>query len=120
MKNSDAVSHEVFLKGYTEHKRRAAKYAIIVPLVLFAAQWAYSTTAHFQSIPLDFQIVIWVVPVLAFLITAFIMVASRKCPVCRDRMNKLDPADNDYDTTYKYYCEKCKVWVDRGTTNGTD
>ena len=120
MKKQDTISHELFLKGYTEYKRTAAKYIIIVPLVLFALQWAYSTTEHFQSIPFNLKIVVWVAPVLAFLIAAFIMAASRKCPLCKVKMKKLDPADDDYNTTYKYYCEKCKVWVDRGKTNGTE
>lgn len=120
MKTEEKVSHDIFLKGYTEYKRPAAKYVIVVPLVLFAAQWAYTTTDHFQSIPLQYKITVWVIPVLMFLVAAFIMAASRKCPVCKAKMKKLDPARDDYDTTYKYYCDKCKVWVDRGKTNGTD
>lgn len=120
MKKQEAISHELFLKGYSEYKRTAAKYAIIVPLVVFAAQWAYSTTDHFQSIQLQYKITVWVIPVLMFLTAAFIMAASRKCPLCKGKMKKLDPAGDDYNTTYKYYCEKCKVWVDRGKTNGTD
>lgn len=120
MNKQETENHEQFLKGYIEYKRIVAKYAIIVPLVVFAAQWAYSTTAHFQSIPDYFKYTIWVIPVITFLIAAIIMVASRKCPMCKETMKKLDPAGDDYNTTYKYFCEKCKVWVDRGKTNGTD
>jgi len=120
MTQQDTISHEPFLKGYTEYKRTAVKYIIIVPLIVFAAQWAYSTTEHFQSIPLYCKITVWVIPVPVFLFAAFMMVASRKCPLCKVKMQKLDPASDDYDITYKYYCVNCKVWVDRGKTNGTD
>lgn len=120
MKKQDTISHNDFLKGFNEHKRPVAKYAFIVPLVVFAAQWAYSTTDHFGSLHDYYKYTIFGISILTFFIAIFVMATSRKCPLCKDRMKKLDPAPDDYVTTYKYYCENCKLWVDRGKTNGTD
>lgn len=119
--SNNTDNHELFLNEFIEHKMKTwKKYIMAVPMGLFAVHWIYSMTDHFQSIPDVLKMILWGIMFLSFIIAGIISITSKKCPVCRCKMKKLEPAPDDTVTTYKYYCEQCRVWVDTGQIRNYD
>jgi hypothetical protein len=118
---ADTSNHEQFLQGYREHKKATWKKAIfLVPAAIFIAYWFVSTTAYYQSLPTNAHITIFVTMAVIFIIAGILNIPSRKCPSCAVKMKKLEPPSGDGDTTIKYYCEQCRVWVNTSSRNYSD
>jgi hypothetical protein len=92
------------------------KVVITIFISLFLLSISYAFVSLNFQIP-HFQLISLTLMGLTLIIGGVIVGMRRSCPKCHKRMKKIVPNDNDYFTTYKHYCPKCKIYVDTNVTN---
>jgi len=67
-----------------------------------------------------FCIVSVIIMLMSIIIGKSSVCISRMCPICKKKMKRISPEDNDTQHSYKHYCGFCKVYLDTEIYNSSD